>query len=95
LAFCKTVQIIQPEEANSDAAFWSKSLDFGADDLKMLLPGLPSRMKQRNQLTRERVDGANVGPFVAITAQTRQSKIGLVRCATMLNWDDVIGFVPM
>jgi hypothetical protein len=57
---------------------------------EMLIPLLPSWMKQRNNLTGVRVDPRQIRPFVAVAVTARESQVLQYRGAAVLLSDDVI-----
>ena len=57
---------------------------------EMLVPLLPSWMKQRNDLIRDRVDARQVGPFVAVAVATGESQVFQCGGTTVLLGNDVV-----
>ena len=57
---------------------------------EMLVPLLPSWMKQWNNLIGDRVDARQVRPFVAIAVATRESQVFQYGGTTVLLGDDVV-----
>lgn len=57
---------------------------------EMLVPLLPSWMKQRNDLIRDRVDARQVRPLVAVAVAARESQVFQHGGTTVLLGDDVV-----
>lgn len=60
---------------------------------KMLVPEIHSRVKQSNDVARNRIDSGNIGPFRVITPETGKCEIFQNGLAEMFERDDVIDFV--
>jgi hypothetical protein len=67
--------------------------DIGFLQSKAIFPCLGTRIEERSQLTRDWIEGRNVGAFAPVTVNTSQSQVLNRGCTTMLFSNNVVNLV--
>lgn len=85
--------IIEVEESDGSSCAGGQRLDACAIEAEVTIPTLPPGVEEHNDTTGRRIDGGEIGPFVAIAHLACPGPV-IQNCRTaMLRRDDMIRFV--
>src|SRR5438128_149561 len=88
--------VVQPQGDNGGSSSWSSPHDSCSirDPTKMVFPLLKSRIKQRNFLSRQRIERFHLIALEIVAKPAGQPKIFFFVCSPFGGWNEVFDFQP-
>ena len=84
---------VQLQQLDGSAAFWSNTDQFCPAQREVLGPHLRAGIEEETEAPRQRIEGAEICPFMAITAPAGEGQIGVIGTAAVFEGNNVIDFV--
>ena len=82
--------IVHREQLYGSASNRGSTFDDRSPEMKMIRPQVASRIEQRNNVARNRIDAGQVRPFPQITAVTSEGQIAVIVAPLMLAGNYVL-----